>query len=151
MKRQVQTTLNWSSPGKSAAEAGGPSTAPSLQIRRSFSQIWSDPPNNEGLEVDNEILEESLQDGLQNKRKWESKAIYRRRAGGRCTNKSLGLQSRGTAGGWGSNRLYAGMERRRYDCSAAEGVDLCQKVCVYLKCNKKAGTTVQHFGATLVG
>ena len=67
MKRQAQTTLSWSSPGKSAAEAGGPSTAPSLQIRRSFSQIWSEP--GEALEVEEEILEESLQEALHKKRK----------------------------------------------------------------------------------
>ena len=80
------------------------------------------------LEVDHEILEETLQEGLNRKRKWESKGTYRRPTGGRLKNEKLGLESRGTAGGWGSNRLYAGMERRRQDCSAAEGVDLCKKV-----------------------
>ena len=32
------------------------------------------------------------------------------------------------AGGWGSNRLYAGMERRRKDWSANEGVGICTYV-----------------------
>ena len=64
-----QTTLNWSSPRK-AAEPPGDSAAgsPQLQIRRSFSQIWSDE---EKLEVDEEILEETLTAGLEQKRKWE--------------------------------------------------------------------------------
>ena len=124
-----QTKLPWSSPGKSAAKAEDASTASPLQIRKSFSQVWSDPGGEEALEVDEEILEESLQEGLQSKRKWESKGLYRRATGGRLSCKAQGLQPRGTAGGWGSNRLYAGMERRRTDCSAAEGVDLCQKGC----------------------
>ena len=135
MKRLVQTTLNWSSPTKSgasiqssAAKAGGPSGVLQPKLRRSFSQIWSDSPEEEGLEIDHEILEESLQQGLESKRKWESKATYSRPPGGRRSNARYGLQSRGTAGGWGSNRLYAGMERRRHDCSAAEGVELCKKV-----------------------
>ena len=132
MKRLLQTQLTWGSPTApptgSAASTGGPSTAAPLQLRRSFSQIWSEPANDQGLEVDHEILEETLQEGLNRKRKWESKATYRRPTGGRLKNEKLGLESRGTAGGWGSNRLYAGMERRRQDCSAAEGVELCQKV-----------------------
>ena len=124
-----QTTLNWSSPRK-AAEPPGDSAAgsPQLQIRRSFSQIWSDE---EKLEVDEEILEETLTAGLEQKRKWEPAGTYKR-SGGRFSNAKLGLESRGTAGGWGSNRLYAGMERRRYDCSAAEGDDSIQ---LYIRSN----------------
>ena len=132
MKRVLQTKLPWGSPTApptgSAASTGGPSTAAPLQLRRSFSQIWSELPNDKDLEVDHDILEETLQEGLNRKRKWESKGTYRRPTGGRLKNEKMGLESRGTAGGWASNRLYAGMERRRQDCSAAEGVDLCQKV-----------------------
>ena len=125
-----QTTLNWSSPRK-AAEPPGDSAAgsPQLQIRRSFSQIWSDE---EKLEVDEEILEESLTAGLNQKRKWEPAGTYSRRSGGRLSNEKLGLEWRGTAGGWGSNRLYAGMERRRKDYSAAEGDDSIQ---LYIRSN----------------
>ena len=113
-----QTTLSWSSPKKPED--------PSPLIRRSFSQIWSEP--GEALEVEEEILEESLQEALHKKRKWEPAGTWRRKTGGRQPNWKLGLQSRGTAGGWGSNRLYAGMERRRKDWSAAEGVEICKKV-----------------------
>ena len=48
--------------------------------------------------------------------------------GGRKTNAERGLDLRGTAGGWGSNRLYAGMQRRRHDWSAHEAVELCEFV-----------------------
>ena len=44
------------------------------------------------------------------------------------TPEALWSAAKGVAGGWGSNRLYPGMERRREDWSAHEGVALCQKV-----------------------
>ena len=90
-----QTTLPWSSPKKpedpspdAAEKSGGP-----LLIRRSFSQVWSEP--GEALEVEEEILEESLQEALHKKRKWEPAGTWRRKSGGRQTNAKLGLQSRG--------------------------------------------------------
>ena len=101
MKPLQQTKLTWGSPAApptgSAATTGGPSTAAPLQIRKSFSQIWSEPANDKGLEVDHEILEETLQEGLDRKRKWESKGTYRRPTGGHQKNEKLGLESRGTA------------------------------------------------------
>ena len=57
---------------------------------------------------------------------WGPAGTYKKH-GGRLSNEKQGLESRGVAGGWKSNRLYAGMERRRKDWSAHEGVEICQK------------------------
>ena len=59
---------------------------------------------------------------------YQQRGLYRRPPGGRRTNAERGLDMRGTAGGWGSNRLYAGMERRRHDWSAHQAVEFCQFV-----------------------
>ena len=72
-------------------------------------------------------MEANLEDDEQETRKYEQRALYKR-TGGRQKNAQLGLENRGVAGGWGSNRLYSGMERRREDWTAAEGVDICRSV-----------------------
>ena len=82
MKRQVQTTLKWSSPRKCAGEPPGEAaqfadTVTAGPLRRSFSQIWSDRANDENLEVDREILEESPLGCLEKKSGWESNAVRR--------------------------------------------------------------------------
>ena len=113
-----QTQLNWISPKKSAGEPGGEIAG-------------------EALEVDPEILQESLEEDLNKVRKWVPAGTYRRKSGGRQSCAELGLQPRGKAGGFRSNRLYAGQVRRRKDYSAAEGVELCQQVLAM----QEAGTT----------
>ena len=61
------------------------------------------------------------------RRKYTQRGLYKR-VGGRRTNQQLGLEFRGRAGGWASNRLYSGMERRRVDWTAAERVEICRAV-----------------------
>ena len=72
-------------------------------------------------------MEANLEDDEQDTRKYEQRALYKR-SGGLRKNGRLGLENRGVAGGWGSNRLYPGMERRRNDWGASEAVDICNLV-----------------------
>ena len=60
-------------------------------------------------------------------REYTQRGMYQR-IGGRRPNHLRGLEFRGRAGGWGSNRLYSGMERRRHDWTAAERVEICRAV-----------------------
>ena len=71
-----QTKLNWMSPQKSAGEPGGELA-------------------DEALEVDPEILQESLEEDLHKARRWVPAGTWRRKSGGRQTNEKLGLQSMG--------------------------------------------------------
>ena len=89
-----------------------------------------DTQQEEALLQDDDMLQDemdTLQAEMEKKRKWQQRCLYKR-SGGRRPNTKLGLESRGVAGGWGSNRLYSGMDRRRKDWSASEGLDICNLV-----------------------
>ena len=87
----------------------------------------------------------TLEAELEKKRKYEQRALYKR-SGGRLKNSVVGLRSRGLAGGYMSNRRYPGMQSRRKDWSAAEGVDICK----YMNKLKDAGLSAGEFNRRLL-
>ena len=114
-------------PLPSALSSGGPSeSAGEVNIEADLENILQEG----GILEEYDMLQDetnTLEADMEQKRKWEQRALYKR-SGGRRPNVKIGLESRGIAGGWNSNRLYSGMERRRQDWSAAEGVDICDLV-----------------------
>jgi hypothetical protein len=62
---------------------------------------------------------------LEKKRKYTQRGLFKR-TGGRKKNSVVGLESRGLAGGFSSNRRYSGQQERRKDWTAAEGVEICK-------------------------
>ena len=119
MKKTSQSTLKaFFSPAGSSGDPPKISEDSVLRKDQPASQPASQP------EVTWDTLEGELEAELGKKRKWEQQGLFKR-TGGRRANRKVGLQSRGVAGGWGSNRLYPGMQARRNDWSAAEAVDIC--------------------------
>ena len=106
--------------GEPAGSSADPPSAPSAPALEEPARASGDPPSAPSAP--------SLEEDLEKKRPWRQRGLYKRLSGGRRKNAVLGLENRGVAGGWGSNRLYSGMERRRHDWSAAEGVDICNFV-----------------------
>ena len=103
-------------------------------MKRTFSQsrlesfFSPEKGSSEGLRTSvaaPEADEQRLEAGLEQKRKYTQRALYKR-TGGRKKNSEVGVRSRGVAGGFGSNRRYSGMQERRKDWSAAEGVEICK-------------------------